>query len=58
MRYYADKMGVTNAHITPMVDGLVSKGYAKRGRTLADHRMVLLQLTDKGRENINKVLKI
>ena len=58
MRYYANILGITQQALIGKVDWLVEKGYVKRGRNMRNFAVVLLQLTDKGKENISKVLKI
>lgn len=56
MRYYADKLGIKNADMTHLVDKLVSVGLVKRSRTLLDHRLVIISLTDKGKSKIGAVM--
>lgn len=47
-------LGVTSGAVTAMGDKLVSMDLIKRDRTEEDRRMVLLSLTEKGREVVNR----
>jgi MarR family 2-MHQ and catechol resistance regulon transcriptional repressor len=45
-----DHLVVTRANITGLIDGLVRDGFVRRIDHPQDRRMVLAQLTDKGRK--------
>jgi DNA-binding MarR family transcriptional regulator len=55
VRDLALELGVTPGNVTSIVDRLVGQGLVKRSEGQEDRRIVLLQLTDKGRETINKI---
>jgi DNA-binding MarR family transcriptional regulator len=48
-------LGVTPGNVTSIVDRLAGQGLVKRSEGVEDRRIVLLQLTEKGRETINKI---
>ena len=50
MSEIAVKLGVTVATVTVAVNRLVSKGYASRGSSDEDRRVVVASLTERGRE--------
>jgi DNA-binding MarR family transcriptional regulator len=45
----AEKLNVTPATVSQMVDGLVEAGYVERRRSERDRRVVAIELTDRGR---------
>jgi DNA-binding MarR family transcriptional regulator len=55
VRHLADDLGVTPGNVTSIVDRLVGQGLVKRREIPEDRRMVLLELTDKGRETITDI---
>jgi DNA-binding MarR family transcriptional regulator len=55
VRDLALDLGVTPGNVTSIVDRLAGQGLVKRTEGPEDRRVVLLQLTDKGRETINKI---
>jgi MarR family transcriptional regulator, organic hydroperoxide resistance regulator len=55
VRDLALDLGVTPGNVTSIVDRLVGQELVKRSEGLEDRRIVLLQLTEKGRETINKI---
>ena len=55
VRHLADDLGVTPGNVTSIVDRLVGQGLVKRRESPEDRRIVLLELTDKGRETINNI---
>jgi len=48
----ASSLGVTPGNVTSIVDRLVSQGLLKRTEDPEDRRLVLLELTDKGRTTV------
>jgi DNA-binding MarR family transcriptional regulator len=48
-------LGVTPGDVTSITDRLVGQGLVKRVENTEDRRIVLLQLTDKGRETITRI---
>jgi DNA-binding MarR family transcriptional regulator len=55
VRTLAAEMGVTPSNVTGIVDRLVAQGLVKRSEGLDDRRIVLLEVTDKGRETITEI---
>jgi DNA-binding MarR family transcriptional regulator len=55
VRHLAQALGVTPGNVTSIVDRLVGQGLVKRSESPEDRRIVLLELTDKGRETINNI---
>ena len=53
---FAERVGVTRATITGLLDGLEREGLVKRQPHPADRRMLAIHLTEKGRELISKIL--
>jgi DNA-binding MarR family transcriptional regulator len=53
----AERMGVTMGASTNIVDKLVRSGYATRRRDSRDRRMVKVQLTEKGIETVQRVVR-
>ena len=47
--HVASKLGITMGTLTKAIDGLASKSYVRRERSLTDKRVVLLSLLDKGK---------
>ena len=52
----SERMSVTGANITKLMDGLEADGLAIRARKPGDRRVVLAELTPKGREIIDRIL--
>ncbi len=50
----ADHFDVNRSAITAMVDRLVTKGFVKRYRNESDRRVILLDITEQGREIAEK----
>jgi DNA-binding MarR family transcriptional regulator len=48
-------LGVTPGNVTSIVDRLVGQGLVERSESPNDRRIVLLQLTDKGRKTIMEI---
>jgi MarR family transcriptional regulator, organic hydroperoxide resistance regulator len=55
VRHLAQHLDVTSGNVTSIVDRLVGQGLVTRSENPEDRRIVLLELTDKGRETINKI---
>ncbi len=55
VRHLAQDLGVTPGNVTSIVDRLVGQGLVKRSASPEDRRIVLLELTDKGRETITAI---
>jgi DNA-binding MarR family transcriptional regulator len=55
VRDLALDLGVTPGNVTSIVDRLAGQGLVKRSEGPEDRRIVLLQLTDKGRETITEI---
>ena len=55
VRHLAQDLGVTPGNVTSIVDRMVGQGLVKRGESPEDRRIVLLELTDKGRETITDI---
>jgi DNA-binding MarR family transcriptional regulator len=53
---FAERVGVTRATITGLLDGLEREELVKRQPHPADRRMLAIELTEKGRELISKML--
>jgi DNA-binding MarR family transcriptional regulator len=53
---FAERAGVTRASVTSLLDGLERDGLVTRQPHAVDRRMITVQITDKGRELMNKVL--
>jgi DNA-binding MarR family transcriptional regulator len=50
----ADRLIISRATVTGLVDSLEGRGYAQRIPHQSDRRMLLVQLTDKGRQVANQ----
>ena len=48
----ADALGVTPPNITGIIDRLVNQGYVSRTENTEDRRVMLLQMTEKGKDLI------
>lgn len=57
-RELAKKMGVTPATITISVKKLINEGYVNKECQKNDNRYNLLNITDKGKETIEKSIKV
>jgi MarR family transcriptional regulator, organic hydroperoxide resistance regulator len=55
VRHLAQYLDVTPGNVTSIVDRLVGQGLVTRSENPEDRRIVLLELTDKGRETINNI---
>lgn len=51
----ARDLGVTPGNVTSIIDRLVGQGLVKRSENPEDRRLVLLELTDKGRKTISDI---
>ena len=58
MANLADLNFVTQAWITGMTDKMEEKGYVKRVRSSDDRRVIYVELTEKGKEFIEKMKKV
>jgi len=54
MNEIATKLGVSMSAVTGIIDRMVKHGYAERQRDDSDRRLVLVQLTDKGKQIITE----
>ncbi|EDL66051.1 YpoP [Bacillus sp. SG-1] len=52
------KMEVSASHVTSVTDSLTEKGYITRQRSSVDRRVVELTLTEKGKEILDKCMRI
>ncbi len=50
----ADRLIISRATVTGLLDSLEKRGYAQRIPHLSDRRMLLVQLTDRGRQVANE----
>jgi DNA-binding MarR family transcriptional regulator len=55
VRNLAQDLGVTPGNVTSIIDRLVAQGLVERRQSPEDRRIVLLQLTDKGRKKITDI---
>lgn len=55
MSNLADKIGVSNQQLTKIVDKLVRKGYAKRNYDENNRRIILVSLTDDGKQYLDEM---
>ena len=55
VRTLASDMGVTPGNVTGIVDRLVAQGLVRRSESTDDRRVVLLEMTDKGRDTITEI---
>ncbi|MBU5673736.1 MarR family winged helix-turn-helix transcriptional regulator [Paenibacillus brevis] len=51
----AERQGLTSAAITGLTDKLLVDGYVERTRTEQDRRVVMISITEKGREMVDKL---
>lgn len=49
----ADRLIITRATVTGLIDSLERRGYVQRAPHLSDRRMILVQITDTGRQVAN-----
>jgi DNA-binding MarR family transcriptional regulator len=54
----AERLLVTTASMTSLIDTLVGRGYALRRPHPTDRRKVLVEITDAGREIVDRVLPV
>jgi DNA-binding MarR family transcriptional regulator len=54
----AERLLVTTASMTSLIDTLVARGYALRNPHPSDRRKVLVDITDTGREVVDRVLPV
>ena len=52
----ADRLLVTRAAVTALLDGLETRGYARRLPSQDDGRMSLIEITERGREVLQELL--
>ena len=50
----SNEMGISSARIAAALNGLEGKGYIVRSIDVTDRRKILIQLTDAGREQVQK----
>lgn len=50
MSYYGTKLMISKPNLTVLADKLIDEGYIERVLSPADRRVVMLRLTDKGRD--------
>jgi DNA-binding MarR family transcriptional regulator len=55
VRDLAADLGVTPGNVTSIIDRLVGQGLVQRTENPDDRRIVMLQMTDKGRETISNI---
>ncbi|MFO7815554.1 MAG: MarR family transcriptional regulator [Halanaerobiales bacterium] len=58
MSFLHNKMHMANSTLTVIVDKLVQDRLVKRYRNPEDRRIVLLELTKKGKKKLSKMLDI
>jgi DNA-binding MarR family transcriptional regulator len=58
MSALADRLKVSTAAVTSIVDKLEAEGLASRTRSTEDRRQVLVDITPRGREAVESVLKV
>ncbi len=46
----ADRLIITRATVTGLIDSLERRGYAKRNPSLSDRRMIMVEITELGRQ--------
>lgn len=54
----AERLLVTTASITSLIDTLAARGYVTRAPHPSDRRKVLIEITDAGREIVDRVLPV
>ncbi|KOS71693.1 transcriptional regulator [Lysinibacillus contaminans] len=52
----AERLRITPGAVTSLSDKLISSGYAHRSRDVNDRRVVLLEITDQGREILQQFI--
>lgn len=54
MSWYSEKMMVPKPNITVLADKLINEGFIERGFDSTDRRIIILKITSKGQEFIEK----
>lgn len=61
MSYYSEKMMIPKSNLTIITDKLIEEGFIERGLDPGDRRIIILKITEKGREYLigfkKKVIK-
>jgi DNA-binding MarR family transcriptional regulator len=57
MKYYCDKLMISKPNLSVMADKLIEEGYAERAFDPDDRRIIILRVTSKGQEFLNKQVK-
>lgn len=57
MKDVADYLFIAPPSLTPLIDGLETKGLVKRDSSENDRRAILIFLTDKGKDILKKTMK-
>lgn len=55
MKELSDKMNLNSSTMTRILDNLVRDGFIERVKSLEDRRLVLVELSNKGKESANKL---
>ncbi len=59
MKHFSEKMYISKSNLTKLVDHLIEQGWVVRSHSKKDRRVVLLSITDKGREEMkNHIEKV
>jgi len=54
LKFYGKHMHVSKPNMTKLVDQLIEQGYASREHSNEDRRVILLNLTEAGKEELDK----
>lgn len=53
MKYYVEKVVMKKSNFTLLIDEFIEKGWVQRVRSEEDRRVVILELTDEGRQYLS-----
>ena len=54
MKFFSDEMNISKPNLTKLVDQLISQGWVRRGNLEEDRRIIILSITEAGREELTK----
>jgi DNA-binding MarR family transcriptional regulator len=55
MSFYSERLMISKPNLTVLADKLIEAGYVQRFATQGDRRLIVLKVTDSGREHMDKI---
>ncbi len=53
MKFFSEDMNISKPNLTKLVDHLIQQGWVERGRSAEDRRIVILTITEAGRNELS-----